>query len=126
MTTLLLLQTTLAKEGLIAEIHGDAVETFRDWSYSTGINPWDDVEAYSDVIKVSFTGSAFIAADEEGKEIAREIVLAEYDPEAGITENDIENTAESMAETIAGILPERDLLAEREEAYADYMAEAYA
>lgn len=117
------LQAALEKEGLIAEIHGDHIEALRDWSYTTGINPWDEVDCYSDVLTVTFAGNAFIASDEDGDEIAREEIIAEYDPEAGITETDIKSHADNIAETIAVLLPERDILAEREEAYADYMAE---
>lgn len=110
------LKVALEKEGLIAEIHNNAVEVFRNWSYESGANrstdwyvPADEyVEAYSDTLYITFTGSAFIAAEESGKAIAREEVIAEYDPEAGITETDIIWAADSLAETISYMLPERE------------------
>ena len=121
------LQTALQAEGLETFRNGDTVEAFRDWSYKSGAdsttdwyNPADDyVEAYSDTIKITFTGTAFIAVDEFGEEIAREEIIAEFDPQSGITATDIQSAAENIAETIACLLPERDLLEERAEAAAD-------
>ena len=117
------LLTALRSEGLETFRNGNTVEVFRDWSYKSGAdtttdwyNPADDyIECYSDTIKITFTGTAFIAVDEFGEEIAIEPV-----------EDSVEDAAENIAETIANLLPERDIAAEREEAYADYMAEVYA
>lgn len=132
-TALKTLQAALQAEGLDAYITSGAVETFRDWSYASGTdrttdwyNPADDyIEAYSDTIRITFTGSAFVA-EESGKAIAREEIVAEYDPEAGITAQDIENAAYSIADTVADLLPKRDIAAEREEAYVEYMLEQVA
>ena len=118
------LKVALEKEGLIAEIYNNAVETFRDWSYASGAdtttswyNPADDIiEAYSDVMAIAFTGTAFIAKDERGITVAFEL----------IEDGDIEAAAAGMACTIADILPERNIAAEREDAYTEYLLEQVA
>ena len=114
------LQTALQAEGFETFRNGDTVEAFRDWSYKSGAdtttdwyNPADDyIECYSDTIKITFTGTAFIAVDEFGEEIAIE-------PVEDSVEDAAENIAENIAETIACLLPERDLLEERAETAAD-------
>ena len=119
-----IMKAALEKEGLMAEIHHNAVETCRDWSYASGAdtttswyNPADDyVEAYSDVIEITHTGTAFIAKDEQGITVAFEL----------IEDGDIEAAAAGMACTIADILPERNIAAEHAEARADYLTECYA
>lgn len=128
-TALQTLQAALEREGLDAYLNGNVVETFRNWSYESGAdtatdwyNPADEyVEAYSDTLYITFTGSSFIAKDEQGREVAREEVIAEYDPAAGITVTDIEYAADAMAATIAEILPARDIAGEIAEAKAENM-----
>ena len=120
-----IMKAALEKEGLMAEINHNAVETCRDWSYASGAdtttswyNPADDyIEAYSNVMAIAYTGTAFIAKDERGITVA--FVLIE-------DSSDIEAAAEGMACAIADILPERDIAAERAEARADYLMECYA
>ena len=119
-----IMKAALEKEGLIAEIHNNAVEVFRDWSYASGAdtttswyNPADDIiEAYSDVMAIAVTGTAFIAKDERGITVA-------FVP---IEDGDIEVAAAGMACAIADILPDRDIAAEHAEARADYLMECYA
>lgn len=118
-------------DNMIAEIHGDTVTACRDWSYASGVStrtswymPDDDyIECYSDIIEITFDGAAFIATF-AGKEVARE-AAEPWDDEAGITADDIAAAAENMADTIADILPERDLAAEREEARGEALIERY-
>ena len=117
-----IMKAALEKEGLMAEINHNAVETYRDWSYASGAdtttswyNPADDyIEAYSNVMAIAYTGTAFIAKDERGITVAFELI-----------DSDIEAAAEGMACAIADILPERDIAAERAEARADYLMECY-
>ena len=114
-----IMKAALEKEGLIAEIHNNAVDVFRDWSYASGAdtttswyNPADDIiDVYSDVMTIAMTGTAIIAKDERGITVAFEL----------IEDGDIDAAAAGMACTIAGILPERDIAAERAEARADYL-----
>lgn len=113
-TALQTLADILEKEDFVVGIRDNVLSVCSDLSYSTQkrfsyINPPDYyiVERYSDELHITFDDSAFIATNENGEEVAREEVIA-WDDEAGITEQDIKDAADSMAETISYLLPERE------------------
>lgn len=118
MDTLATLKTELdSREGLLADIAGDRIEVCRDWSYQVDVNIWSGnyvpgdewVEAVSDSLYITFTGTAFVAKNERGITVALEVV----------EDGDIEAAAYSMAETIEDLIPTRDIAGEIAEARAE-------